>query len=625
MILFSRLMTDHSLTIGAIHRGGQCCRFRVWAPLHERVEVVLTHPQKQVLPMTRHEHGYFTVLGENVPVGARYLFRINDQRELPDPASRLQPDGVHGASKVIGASAFAWTDQHWFGLPLSDYVLYELHVGTFTPEGTFDAIIPHLSGLKEVGVTAIELMPVAQFPGERNWGYDGVYPFAVQNSYGGPDGLKRLVNAAHGVGLAVVLDVVYNHLGPEGNYLGEFAPYFTDRYRTPWGRALNFDGPHSDHVRRYFIENALYWQTQFHLDALRLDAVHAIFDCSAVTFLEDLSRSVQRQSDVLNRRFHLIAESDLNNARLIMPRTLGGYGLDAQWTDDFHHSLHVLLTGEKHGYYADFGGTEFLAQVLRDGYAYVNKYSPHRGRRHGNSPRLAHTKQFVVCSRNHDQVGNRANGERFNHLVSFEGLKLAAASVVLSPFIPMLFMGEEYAEAAPFQYFTSHSDPALAEAVRKGRRAEFAAFHADEEVPDPQSPDTFQRSKLNHALRQQAPNRVLTDFYREVIRLRRELRPVAFADKDSLHVIDMPHERTVCLHYWTADEDVLVVLCFAPAPCVVELPLPPGAWSQRLDSSEPRWNGSGSSIPDELNSAGRVNLTLSQMSCVVFHQQSIEA
>jgi maltooligosyltrehalose trehalohydrolase len=343
---------------------------------------------------------------------------------------------------------------------------------------------------------------------------------------------------------------------------------------------------------------------------------------SAVTFLEDLAEAVHLQSDRLNRRFHLIAESDANNARLILPRAIGGFGLDAQWSDDFHHSLHVLLTGETHGYYADFGGTEFLAQVFREGYAYINKYSPHRGRRHGNSPRLAHPRQFVVCSANHDQVGNRATGERFDQLVSFESMKLAAATVVLSPFIPMIFMGEEYGETAPFQYFTSHSDPALAEAVRHGRRAEFAAFHEAQEVPDPQDPATFQRSRLNRALAREGKHRALLEFYRKVLQLRRELAPVAMAEKDTMHVIDMPHERTVCVHYWRLNEDVFLAFCFAADTMTADLPIPPGSWRKRLDSADADWSGPGSAVPAAIDSPGRVNLVLPGSSCVLFHQQA---
>lgn len=501
--------------LGAHFRKEHGCEFRVWAPFAKRVEVLISSPETRPIEMERQERGYYHASIAGVGPGARYRFRLDSRSERPDPASRFQPAGVHEASEVVDPS-FAWRDDHWFGLPLRDYIIYELHVGTFTAEGSFDAVIPRLRDLKELGITAVELMPVAQFPGDRNWGYDGAYPFAVQNSYGGPAGLKRLIDAAHQAGLAVVLDVVYNHLGPEGNYLGEYGPYFTDRYRTPWGHALNFDGPGSDEVRHYFIENALYWQTQFHVDALRLDAVHAIVDNSSVTFLEELAKATRQQSDRLNRRFHLIAESDLNNPRMILPQALGGYGMDAQWNDDFHHCVHVLLTEESHGYYMDFGGIDLFSQVLREGFGYVNQYSPHRDRKHGRMPRWAEPTHFVVYSRNHDQVGNRAAGERLGQLIGFEKLKLAAGTVLLSPFIPLLFMGEEYGEEAPFQYFTSHSDPELAEAVRRGRRAEFAAFHAVGEVPDPQDPATFRRSKLNRELSQKGSHAILNRFERHL-------------------------------------------------------------------------------------------------------------
>jgi maltooligosyltrehalose trehalohydrolase len=324
---------------------------------------------------------------------------------------------------------------------------------------------------------------------------------------------------------------------------------------------------------------------------------------------------------LLNRRFQLIAESDANDSRVILPRTIGGYGLDAQWSDDFHHALHVLLTGEKHGYYADYGGTEFLAQVFRGGYAYVNKYSSHRGRRHGNSPRLAQTKQFIVCSRNHDQIGNRADGRRVSQQIPFESQKLAAATVLLSPFVPMLFMGEEYGEEAPFQYFTSHSDPVLAEAVRKGRREEFAAFHEIAEVPDPQDPATFQRSKLNHALRGEGRHRLLSEFYREVLALRRGLPPILFAEKETMHVIDMPHERTICVHCWSEDNDVFIILCFAAKSSKLDLPLPSGKWRKRLDSADARWAGPGTSVAPEIESKGRAELILAGKSCVVLQQR----
>ncbi len=387
----------------------------------------------------------------------------------------------------------------WRGTPLRRYIFYELHVGTFTPEGTFDGVADQLDELAALGITAVELMPVAQFPGERNWGYDGVYPFAVQSSYGGPAGLKRLVDACHRKGLAVVLDVVYNHLGPEGNYLAEFGPYFSDLYRTPWGAPLNFDGPHSDEVRRFFIENALYWITEFHIDALRLDAVHAIRDFSARPFLEELGRTVHLKSSDLGRRVYLIAESALNDTRLIRPAELGGMGLDAQWNDDFHHALHAVVTGERQGYYGDFGKFEQLLKALREGFVYsgevfrIPQAPPRQLLPRHPADRL------VVFAQNHDQVGNRRRGDRLTLSLPEEALKMTAGVILLSPYLPLLFMGEEYGETAPFPFFISHSDPDLIEAVRKGRRAEWSSTEGTDEAPDPQDEKTFTSAKLNHA------------------------------------------------------------------------------------------------------------------------------
>ena len=448
--------------------------------------------------MARRRRGYHEVLVDGVEPGTLYRYRLDGTLERPDPASRCQPEDVHGPSQVVD-SHFDWDDSAWCGIPLREYILYELHVGTFTPEGTFEAIIPYLPELKALGITAIELMPIAQFPGQRNWGYDGVYPFAVQHSYGGPDGLKRLVQACHRHGLAVVLDVVYNHLGPDGNYLGDYGPYFTERYKTPWGGALNFDGPYSDEVRRFFIDNALFWVTEFRIDALRLDAVHAILDHSAQPFLQELGLALQARAEHMNRRIYAIAESALNDTRIIRSRELGGYGLDAQWNDDFHHALRVLLTDDRGGYYQDFGELGHLAKAFREGFVYAGDYSAYRRRRHGHSSRHMPAQQFVVFAQNHDQVGNRMFGERLSQLVSLEALKLAASAVLLSPFIPLLFMGEEYGEVAPFQYFISHLDPQLVDAVRRGRREEFAAFAWQGEPPDPQDIATFQRAKLDHA------------------------------------------------------------------------------------------------------------------------------
>jgi maltooligosyltrehalose trehalohydrolase len=491
-------------------------------------------------------------------------------------------------------------------------------VGTFTAQGTFEAVIAHLDELKDLGITAVELMPVAQFPGNRNWGYDGVYPFAVQDSYGGPTGLKKLVNACHHKGLAVVLDVVYNHLGPEGNYLRDFGPYFTDRYRTPWGEAINFDGPHSDEVRRYFIENALSWITDFHLDALRLDAIHAILDFSAQPFLEDLALAVKEQAERLNRQAHLIAESDLNDTRPIRPRDLGGYGLDAQWNDDFHHALHTLLTGEQTGYYCDFGKVQDLAKAWRNGYIYDGEHSPYRRRRHGNSSRSIPAHRFVVFSQNHDQVGNRMLGERLSSLVPREGLKMAAGAVLLSPFIPLLFMGEEYGEPAPFQYFISHSDPDLVEAVRRGRREEFSAFQWKGETPDPQSEETFLRCKLNHTLGREEDHRILREFYRELIRLRNRLSPLAFLSKEHLEALVLEKEKILWVRRWRGEEEVFVAFNFSQSRVSVPLPVPRGCWRRELDSEEEKWKGKGSLNPDPLSSEGKVILSLHPLAFVLY-------
>ena len=515
--------TGNAKRLGANRLADGRWEFLLWAPNARSVSLHLLH-SGELLTMAPLSRGYFRRTVENLEPDTRYFFQLDGARELPDPASRFQPEGIHGPSEVVDLNQFHWTDQNWQGRTLERSIFYEIHVGTYTAQGTFDALIPHIPELVELGITTVELMPVAQFPGSRNWGYDGVYPFAPQNSYGGPEPLQRFVNAAHEQGLSVALDVVYNHLGPEGNYLNAYGPYFTDRYRTPWGQALNFDGAGSDEVRRFFIENALYWLENYHFDALRLDAVHGIFDFSARHFLTEIKSAVGALSKRLGRMIHCIAESDLNDSRLLLNHEQGGYDLDAQWSDDFHHSVHRLLTGEDRGYYADFGGIGPLAATLRDGWYYKGQYSHYRQRRHGNSPRGIAASQVVVCNQNHDQVGNRAAGERLSSLVNFEALKLAAGITLLSPFVPLLFMGEEYGETAPFQYFTSHGDPELVEAVRRGRREEFAAFgwEAEKAVPDPQDESTFLRSKPDHSRKSEEPHRTLLRLYQNLIRTRRE-------------------------------------------------------------------------------------------------------
>jgi len=591
------------------------CEFLVWAPKIETVELHLLAPQERIVAMQREEGGYHCTSVDCAPPGAQYLYRLPDGREFPDPASRYQPKGVHGPSQVVDNRAFQWGDAGWTGWPLEDYVVYEVHVGTYTPEGTFDALIPYLVRLRELGITAIEVMPVAQFPGRRNWGYDGAYPFAVQNSYGGPWALQRLVDGAHQCGLAVVLDVVYNHVGPEGNCFGEYGPYFTDRYGTPWGAALNFDGHHSDEVRRFFLENALYWLQDFHIDALRLDAVHGIVDTSAVPFLAELGSAVDSLARQTARHLFLIAESDLNDTRVLRPREQGGLGHDAQWSDDFHHALHVLVTGERDGYYADFGGVNPLAVTLQEGWFYSGQYSGFRQRRHGNSPRGLAPYRFVVCSQNHDQVGNRVGGDRLSRLVSFDALKLAAGATLLSPFVPLLFMGEEYGETAPFLYFTDHTNPQLVEAVRHGRQEEFPVFGRTREIRDPQAESSFLESKLNQGLSDQEPHRILRSFYKRLLQFRRaHLR----LNDMRIRAIGFEAERSLALLYSCSSGELLAVFNFADVPSSVAADCSAGGWHKKLDSADPEWHGRGSIVPPLLQSDGRVTVALGPRSFAAF-------
>lgn len=603
--------------VGAQYLGDNRCQFRVWAPAAGRVEVHIVSPRERLLRLEKDAAGYHCARADGVAPGCLYLYRLDNSGEWPDPASRSQPQGVHGPSRVV-ASEFPWEDPHWRGIPLKQYVIYELHAGTFTGDGTFEAVIPFIGRLKELGITAMELMPVAQFPGSRNWGYDAVYPFAVQDSYGGPPGLKRLVNACHKAGMSIVLDVVYNHLGPEGNYFARFGPYFTDRYCTPWGKAFNFDGPYGDEVRRFFIDNARYWFTEFHVDALRLDALHAILDFSPRPFLEELAASIKELRASLKRDIYLIGESDANDRRLLSPPRLGGYGLDAQWNDDFHHALHVLLTGEKDGYYQDFGRVEQLARAFREGFVYSGQYSPCRKRRHGSTSKDIRADRFIVFIQNHDQVGNRMLGTRLSRLVSLDRLKVAAGLVILSPFIPLIFMGEEYGETAPFLYFTSHSDPALIEAVRRGRRQEFAAFQWQGEIPDPQDEATFLRGRLDHNLKDGGHHRMLLDYYQELLRLRREIGALRLLSKKTLDVQTFENLRLLYVRRWSRASDAILIANFADKPASVKLPLPEGHWHKSLDSTEARWLGGGSRLPDTFNSTGESTLTLEANSLVLF-------
>jgi maltooligosyltrehalose trehalohydrolase len=584
---------DHPL--GAFHLGDGRTSFLVWAPLATRLEVVLPDDGR-VVAAPAVGAGYHQVTIGDVAPGARYRYRLHRPEAEPvdrnDPASRWQPEGLHGPS-AVDRTTFPWTDGAWRNPPLREHVLYELHVGTFTPEGTFDAAIGRLDDLRELGVTAIELMPIWQFPGERNWGYDGVLPYAAQHSYGGPDGLRRLVDAAHASGLAVFLDVVYNHFGPEGNHLPEFGPYLTDRHHTPWGQAVNVDGPDSDPVRRYLVENAVRWCTEFHIDGLRLDAVHAIIDSSAVHLLEELAASVHQAAERLGRRVQVIAESELSDPRLVRSRELGGYGLDGQWLDDVHHALHVALTGEREGYFGEYEGLPDLARALRDRYVFAGRYSPHRGRTIGRPAPDVPYERFIACTQNHDQVGNRMLGERASDRLDLESLKLLASALLLGPFTPMLWMGQEYAEDAPFQYFVSHTDPELVEAVRQGRRREFAYFADQGEAPDPQSPATFERSKLDWSLRKDGEHATVLALYHELLRLRREVPALTGATAGP--AIPTLHGTETLSYVRTTRDDAdaaLVILHAGHEPRRIEL-TEAGPWELTFDTASPRWDGTG--------------------------------
>jgi maltooligosyltrehalose trehalohydrolase len=485
-------------------------------------------------------------------------------------------------------------------------IIYELHVGTFSRTGNFEGVIERLPYLKKLGVNAIELMPLSQFPGERNWGYDGVFPFAVQNSYGGPEGLKKLVDAAHLSGIAVILDVVYNHQGPEGNYLGEYGPYFTDKYKTGWGQAINFDDAWCDGVRNFYWQNALMWLEEFHVDGLRLDAVHAIWDFSANHFIERLSEQVRLLEKHTGSKKVLIAEFDLNNPRYILPPDNGGYGLDGQWVDEFHHALHALLTGEVDGYYEDFGSTDHLAKAFKDSYVYTGQFSIHRKKAFGKQPYGTTFDQFVVFAQNHDQVGNRMLGDRLSATLDFEGLKLAAATYLVSPGVPMLFMGEEYGEKNPFQYFISHTDNELVEAVRKGRKEEFSYFKWQGEVPDPQSTRTFEQCILSWEVESSKEAQMLFAFYQYLITFRKSRAAMRGRSRDTLTILSS-HDRIICLERAHDDDYVMIILNFNQEASNFILP---GKQKLRpvLNSASSHWGGPLSDQPDSVNPGDTLQL-----------------
>jgi len=505
-------------------------KFRVWAPNAKEVSIAIGEHLRSA---HKEPNGWHST--ELLPDGADYFIRL-DGRDLPDPRSRFQPSGVSGPSRFV-VDRFAWQDQSFRAPPLSAAVIYELHLGTFTREGTLAAAAHKLQYLVDLGVTHVELMPLATYPGRWGWGYDGVALWAPHPAYGTPEDVKRFVASCHAHGLAVLLDVVYNHLGPDGNYLGEFGPFFTKRYATPWGAAVNLDDAGSDEVRQFIIENACMWLREYHFDGLRLDAVHALFDESARHLLQELAEAVHALQAELGKPLCVIAESDQNDPRVTRAPELGGYGLDAQWSDDLHHALHSALTGETSGYYADFGRIEHIARALTDGFVYAGHYSEFRQRRHGQPLGNASGHRLLGYLQNHDQIGNRARGERIGHMVSEGRARIGAALVLLSPYVPMLFQGEEWGASAPFQYFTDHQNPELADAVRRGRREEFAAFGWDpKEVPDPQAESTFRASQLDWTELNRSPFKERLAFYRALLELRRSTPDLLDGRRDRVQV-----------------------------------------------------------------------------------------
>lgn len=604
------------MRIGANYLGNRRCEFSVWGPFLESLEVKVMGAvnESRYVPMERDFHGYWNATVEGMAPGTRYLYRLNGGAERPDPVSHSQPEGVEGPSEVVDHT-FDWTDGEWKGIPLPEMIIYEIHTGTFTPEGTFDSIIPRLDRLKELGINAIELMPVSQFPGERNWGYDGVFHYAVQNTYGGPDGLKRLVDECHRRGIAVILDVVYNHFGPEGNYISEFGPYFTEKYKTPWGDAINFDGPYSDEVRNFFIENSAHWFGNYHIDALRLDAIHAIYDFSARPFLKSLRDNTKILSDSIGRPFYLIAESDLNDPAVIKDEG-SGYGLDAVWCDDFHHSLRTLFSGEKTGYYQDFGRLSQLLKSLREGFVYTGQYSRYRKKCFGESSRDVPKDRFIVFSQNHDQVGNSMLGERLSALLPFGALKLIAGATILSPYIPLLFMGEEYGELAPFLYFINHTDEALIEATRRGRMEEFREFHWQGEPPAPDSPDTFLKCKLRWEDRDYGTHKVLLDFYKKLIRMRKSLPAFSKISNGNFKAAGFEAEKAVLTMPGGEEGGILTIYNFNRLDITLPLDLREGVWRKEVDSADAAWEGPGSDLPESIE--GRTEIGVKGFSMAVY-------
>jgi maltooligosyltrehalose trehalohydrolase len=585
------------MEVGAKYLGNNRCSFTVWAPQKEKMTLHIVHPSEQKIQMQKDEDGYFTLEVET-PAGTKYLYIIDEsEKGLPDPTSQYQPEGVHGPSEVVDHSTYKWNDNNWKPIALEETILYELHIGTFTEQGTFESAIEKLDLLKEVGVNAIEIMPVAQFPGNRNWGYDGVFPYAAQNSYGGPDGLKKLVDAAHQKGIAVFLDVVYNHQGPEGNYIEQFAPYFTDHYKTPWGKAINFDGEWADGVREFYSDNTIYWLKNFHIDGLRFDAIHAIYDFGAVHFWELVHEKIRNLEKQNSRPYHTIAESDLNAPRVIHPVENNGFGFTAQWIDDFHHAIYVMLDKEGKDRYHGFDGMKQLAKGYCEGFVHSGEFVTFRKRKFGKSSAGIPGNKFVAFINNHDQAGNRIDGARLCSLIDLDQSKIATAMLLLAPYVPMLFMGEEYGDESPFYYFISHSDPDLIKAVQNGRKEEFKQYiKPGQEFPDPQSEKVFNESKLKWNKRETGKHKILLNWHKELISLRQNNLALKNYSKDSVQAETL-QEDGIILHRKdeTGKKELIALMNVSETPINYFLPGTNGTWKKLIDSTEIQWTEEKSS------------------------------
>lgn len=590
-----RTMTTWRLTRGAtIVEGG--VRFEVWAPRVRQMQVRIVAPIERRVPMARTADGVHAVFVPDLAAGADYLYALDGRAERPDPVSRRQPHGVHGPSRVVDPAAHAWRDGAWRGRPLLDYVTSELHIGTFTREGTFDSAIARLEHLRETGITAVELMPVSSFPGTRNWGYDGVHHYAPQESYGGPDGLKRLVDAAHEADLAVITDVVYNHLGPEGNYLREFGPYFTDRHKTPWGEGINFDGDAAAEVRRWFIENALYWITEFHCDALRLDAIHGIIDASDPHVLQEIAAAVHAEAERLGRPAYLIAENCGNDPQVTRAAEDGGFGLDSQWSDHFHHALRVVTTGEHHGYLAPFGKMAHLEKAVRIGFVH-----PGHDIRTGAEVSIEKTgfrgERFTVCAQNHDQISNTSAGRRLTAMKSLAAERAALSVVVAAPNLPLLFMGEEYGETNPFYFFTDFQDPSLVEIVRTGRVREMKELGLAGGDADPFALETFDASRLDWDKLRDEKHAAHLRYVRDLLALRRHEPALHNGRNDLTRTWSSESARWIAIERSDpAARPIRACVTLSDAPCRIALP-PSGAWELLLFSGDARYGDAAPSPP----------------------------